>query len=81
MLANHRSEDVGDDETPETTPDVELGGRTVAISAGVNQTCALLESGGVRCWGWSPGNGYATGELVGDVETPASLGDVQVLDP
>lgn len=81
MLANHVLEDVGDDETPDKVPDVELGGRAIAISAGVNQTCALLESGAVRCWGWSPGNGYATGDLVGDVETPASLGDVQVLDP
>ena len=44
---------IGDDETPASVGSVNLGaGRTaVAISAGDDHTCALLDNGRVRCWG------------------------------
>ena len=51
------------------------------IEAGGNHTCALLTNGAVRCWG-SGGNGalgYGNTDDIGDDETPASAGDVEVL--
>jgi alpha-tubulin suppressor-like RCC1 family protein len=32
---------------------VELGGKAVAIAAGKYHTCAILETGGLRCWGYN----------------------------
>jgi alpha-tubulin suppressor-like RCC1 family protein len=33
------------------TPDVVLGGKAVEIALGASHSCALLESGAVKCWG------------------------------
>jgi alpha-tubulin suppressor-like RCC1 family protein len=71
---------IGDDETPATAGDVPLGGLATKIAAGGNHTCALLESGAVRCWGYG-GNGqlgYGDTASIGDDETPASVGDVPI---
>lgn len=57
-----------------------LGGKAVRIAAGTSHTCAVLESGAVRCWGdgdWGK-LGYGNGNSIGDDEVPASAGDVQV---
>lgn len=71
--------DVGDDETPASAGNVNLGGRAVEISAGSDHTCALLDTGHVRCWGSAAhgqlGYGNSTNDI-GDDETPASAGDV-----
>ena len=77
---------IGDDEVPRAAGPVSLGaGRTaVAISAGDVHTCALLDDGSVRCWGFGAngrlGYGSALGERVaiGDDETPASIGPVNL---
>jgi alpha-tubulin suppressor-like RCC1 family protein len=42
---------VGDDETPVRKGPIDLGGKATAIAAGDFHTCALLETGQVRCWG------------------------------
>lgn len=83
---------VGDDETPASKGDVDLGGTVTRIFAGGDHTCALLDTGAIRCWG---ANNYgqlgygtcpATGEYddltcsIGDDETPASAGDVPIFD-
>ena len=44
-------EDIGDDETPAQAGAVPVGGAVVAITAGGNHTCAILDTGDVRCWG------------------------------
>ena len=71
---------IGDNESPASAGDVNVGGTVTAISAGQNHTCALLTSGNVRCWG--NGNsgqlGYGNTNSIGDNETPASAGDVNV---
>jgi alpha-tubulin suppressor-like RCC1 family protein len=71
---------IGDDETPASAGDVDLGGRAVQLVAGSVHTCALLDTGKVRCWG-SGGFGvlgHGNMSSIGDDETPASAGDVDV---
>ncbi len=74
---------IGDDETPATISDVALGGRAVQISAGVEHTCALLDTGRVRCWGANGEGqlGYGHTHDIGDDEAPASAGDVSLDEP
>lgn len=72
---------IGDNETPASAGDVPLGGTAVQISAGDEHTCALLDTGAVRCWGRDSLHqlGYDGGvNNIGDNETPASAGDVNV---
>ncbi len=84
QLGYANTSNVGD--TPATTPDkvgpVDLGaGRTaVAISAGGAHTCAILDDGSVRCWGYGGDGelGYGNTTSVGDSQTPGSMGPVDL---
>lgn len=80
MLGYGNQEHMGDDETPADAGDVDVGGMVVQIATGGAHTCALLETGSVRCWGdASRGQlGYGSKEKIGDDETPASVGDVDL---
>ncbi len=73
---------IGDDETPDSVGPVSLGpGRTaVAITAGASQTCAVLDDGTVRCWGYGlyGALGYGNTNNIGDNETPGSVGPVDL---
>jgi hypothetical protein len=72
---------IGDDETPAAAGAVDLGGRAaVAISAGSLHTCAILDDGSVRCWGLGANGrlGYAATNVIGDDETPAAAGPVNL---
>ena len=73
---------VGDDESPGSVGPVNLGpGRSAkAISAGDSHTCALLDGGSVRCWGYGADGrlGYANTSDVGDDEAPGSVGPVDL---
>ncbi|ACY13689.1 chromosome condensation regulator [Haliangium ochraceum] len=75
--------DIGDDETPASAGDVDVGGTVLQIAAGTYHTCALLDTGSVRCWGTGSSGrlGYGNLEIVGNDETPASVGDVDVGGP
>lgn len=68
---------IGDDETPGSIPPVDLGsGRTAtAIAAGGDDTCAILDTGDVRCWGDNSGGqlGLGSTTTIGDDESPASV--------
>jgi alpha-tubulin suppressor-like RCC1 family protein len=74
--------DIGDDETPGSVGPVNLGtGRTaVAIAAGDDHTCALLDNGTVRCWGSNSDGqlGYPNTGNIGDDESPAAAGPVNL---
>ena len=79
-LGHPDTERVGDDETPASAGDVDVGGTVVQIAAGRHHTCAVLSSGDVRCWGWAMNGrlGYGNLEDIGDGETPASAGSVDL---
>jgi len=72
---------IGDDETPASAGDVDVGGSVQQIAAGHGHTCVLLTNGAVRCWGWGGQLGYGNTNTIGDDETPASAGDVNVGGP
>jgi alpha-tubulin suppressor-like RCC1 family protein len=74
---------IGDDELPSAAGDVVVGGGAVQISTAHGMTCALLATGAVRCWGQGDGGalGYGNTRSVGDDESPASVGDVNVGAP
>ncbi len=67
---------VGDRQTPASAGSVDLGGRrAVAISAGQDHTCAILDNGNVRCWGRAEEGALGNGstDAIGDNETPGSV--------
>ena len=68
---------VGDDETPAAVGAVNLGRPAVAIAAGDFHTCAILDDGSMRCWGFGASGqlGYGGTASIGDNE-PASAGVV-----
>ncbi len=80
QLGYANTESIGDNETPASAGDVDVGGPVIQIVAGTFRTCALLDTGKVRCWGrgYGGGLGYGNTESIGDDETPASAGDVDV---
>ena len=71
---------IGDDELPSSITDIALGGTATAVALGLFHTCALMDTGGVRCWG--RGNwgqlGYGNTATIGDDELPSSVGEVDV---
>src|SRR4051794_16899558 len=76
------SDTIGDDETPAAAPPADLGpGRTAtAVSAGDFHTCAVLDDGSARCWGFGQNGRLGTGSQVsiGDDESPASVPPVNL---
>jgi alpha-tubulin suppressor-like RCC1 family protein len=66
---------------PSELEDVSLGEPATAIATGTNHTCAILESGALRCWGapiLGAALGYAQEDPIGDNEVPSDLGAVEV---
>jgi alpha-tubulin suppressor-like RCC1 family protein len=82
QLGYGHTEHIGDDELPSSAGDVDVGGVVTEVRAGIYHTCALLQTGSVRCWGDRGGMFSYPGDFViGDDETPASVGDVEVGGP
>jgi alpha-tubulin suppressor-like RCC1 family protein len=77
------TQSIGDNETPASAGDVDVGGPVKQIATDGDRTCALLETGNVRCWGRGDGYGigYGNTDTIGDNETPASAGDIDVDGP
>jgi cysteine-rich repeat protein len=73
-------QNIGDDEEPWVAGDIDVGGPVKQLAVGAVHTCALLERGAVRCWGWARDGqlGYGNEEIIGDDEVPAAAGDVEV---
>lgn len=80
-------EAIGDDETPASVGDVDVGATVLDVACGREHTCVVVEGGAVRCWGLNnrgqlgiPGPTYALGDVIGDdpEELPSSLPDVNL---
>ena len=73
-------DEIGDDETPSSVGDVNIGGAASRIWAGAGHNCVMLSTGGLRCWGEGTGGrlGYGNTNRIGDNETPATVGLVDV---
>jgi alpha-tubulin suppressor-like RCC1 family protein len=71
---------VGYPEPPSAYAPIDLGGPATAIAVGFDHSCAVLETGDVRCWGGGVVGalGYGSYDDVGDDETPASMPPVQI---
>jgi len=73
---------IGDDEAPAAAGPVDVGaGRTVrAVAAGAVHTCAALDDGAVRCWGFGADGRLGYGNLtdIGDDEVPSSIAPVNI---
>lgn len=67
---------VGDDEQPGDAGPVDLGAGAVGVTAGNRHTCALLQPGAVRCWGWG-----ANGRLGTGTTTPALSAGIRRSNP
>jgi alpha-tubulin suppressor-like RCC1 family protein len=80
QLGYNTTEHVGDGEAIASYGYVNLGGLAVKLAAGYEHTCALMETGNVRCWGRNNFGQLGYGDLnnVGDNEQPFSKGDVSV---
>jgi alpha-tubulin suppressor-like RCC1 family protein len=72
--------------SPKKAAHVDAGGpqgAVVQLTAGTRHTCALIDTGAVRCWGSGESGklGYGNTNNIGDDEHPASAGDVNVGGP
>lgn len=72
--------DIGDNETPSSVSVVSVGAPATQVSAGEAFTCALLQTGDVKCWGDGVFGelGYASTDDLGDDELPSSYGNVSI---
>jgi alpha-tubulin suppressor-like RCC1 family protein/acyl-[acyl carrier protein]--UDP-N-acetylglucosamine O-acyltransferase len=63
--------------------EVNLGGTAIQIASGSYHTCALMNNGSVRCFGWSGYGqlGYGNTNSIGDNELPIVAGDVNLGEP
>jgi alpha-tubulin suppressor-like RCC1 family protein len=61
---------------------IDFGGPVVDVSIAYHHLCALMNTGSVRCFGLGGDGalGYGNTEIVGDNESPAMVGDVQIGD-
>lgn len=73
-------ENIGDNELPAVTMDVDIGGTAVEIDLGTAFSCALRRNGQVFCWGFYElgrlGLGPGVTQDIGDDETPFTGGAV-----
>lgn len=85
ILGQNYPDPIGDDDVPSDYPPIELAGEPVVqLSAGILSVCAVHADGALSCWGYvSAALGYGAaaagvGDFIGDFETPASVGHVDV---
>ncbi|MEM7154434.1 MAG: hypothetical protein AAF799_16425 [Myxococcota bacterium] len=77
------TEDLGDDEAITRWPEVDVGGPAQSVHMGGSHICVLLDDGQVQCWGQATSGqtGHPETIFVGDDETPAEAGPVDIGGP
>ena len=72
-LGHGSEKNIGDDELPSAIEEIDVGAAVTGLAAGVAHTCALLETGMVRCWGYGEDGrlGNASIATIGDNESPS----------
>lgn len=80
QLGSGYSERLGDDETLDARPPVLLGGSATWLAAGDEHTCAILDTGDMRCWGANELGqlGYGHTEAIGDDEGPTAVEPIEL---
>lgn len=82
QLGYGHTESVGDDELPASAGYVQVDKTrsVVQLAAGTVHTCAVLDDGNVKCWGYGQEGqlGHGDTKSIGDNETPASAPDVKI---
>ena len=81
QLGYGNTDSIGDDELPSDAGVLPLDTSIAAIATGGNHTCAITDTGGVRCWGQGAEGrlGYGNTDDLGDDETLDTLADVPLL--
>jgi alpha-tubulin suppressor-like RCC1 family protein len=82
QLGHGHTRHIGDDELPATAGDVPVGGRATQVGTGWYHTCAIMETGAARCWGFNHYGqlGYGYDHDIGDDEPASAAGDVPAGD-
>jgi hypothetical protein len=71
---------VGDDEGPASGRLVDIEGTAIQVATGSTHTCAVFDTGALRCWGasWAGQLGYGHTSAIGAGLTIIGAGDVPV---
>ena len=82
QLGYGNTRSIGDNEVPASAGNVDIGDIAIHLFAGGLHSCALLDTGTIRCWGYGDSGrlGYGNMDIIGDDEAPASAGNVAVVD-
>lgn len=62
-------------EMGEALPYVNLGGTVTQLAAGLDHTCALLDDGRVKCWGYNEYGQLGLGDVASRGDQPGEMGD------
>lgn len=80
QLGYNSTSSIGDNPNEMPPKDVNVGGIVVQLAAGLNHTCALLNSGHVRCWGYGKDGqlGYDSTDNIGNGQIPMPPPNINV---
>jgi cysteine-rich repeat protein len=83
QLGYGHTQDIGDNEPIDDIPVVSLGAPATRVFAGNYMTCAILEGGDLRCWGYNYLGQLGLGHLddIGDDELPSDVPPIDIGGP
>jgi alpha-tubulin suppressor-like RCC1 family protein len=82
VLGYGNTNNIGDNEHPRSAGDVSVGGNVQQLALGYYHTCALLDTGRVRCWGRNDYGqlGLNRTDSIGDDELASAGGEVALAE-